>query len=126
MALEIANSRVPVGRSVWCRPQSKHWWESVTNGEFGEEWWKQNLRMRKSTFDILCAELCPYIGRETTCFRQPVGVEQRVAVTLWRLATNIEYRTLSALFGLGRSMVCTVVNETCRLLLQLSEECQCV
>ena len=69
--------------------------------------------MTKNTFDILCDDLRPYISREITRFRQPVGVEQRVAMTLWRLATNIEYRTLSALLGLGHSTVCTVVNETC-------------
>ena len=111
MAIELFNSRIPIGCSVWCRTRSKYWWEAVTNGEFGEELWKQNLRMTKSTFDILCDELHQYIGRETTCFRQPVGVK-RVAVTLWRLATNVEYRTLPALFGLGRSTVCTIVNET--------------
>ncbi len=40
-------------------------------------------------------------------------MEQRVAVTIWKLATNIEYRTLSALFGLGRSTVGEIVIETC-------------
>ena len=40
-------------------------------------------------------------------------MEQRVAVTVWKLATNVEYRTLSALFGLGRSTVGKIVVETC-------------
>ena len=34
-------------------------------------------------------------------------------MTVWRLATNIELWTLSALFGLGRSTVGRIVNETC-------------
>ena len=38
-------------------------------------------------------------------------VEERVAVTIWRLATNIEYRTLAAL---GRSTVGEIVVETCQ------------
>ena len=46
--------------------------------------------------------------------RSPVSVEVCVAVTIWKLATNIEYRTLSALFGLGRSTVGEIVVETCR------------
>ena len=49
---------------------------------------------------------------QVTCFRLPVSVEERVAVTIWKLATNVEYRTLSALFGLGRSTICTIVVET--------------
>ena len=45
-----------------------------------------------------------------------MSVEERVAVTLWKLATNIEYRTLSSLFGLGRSTVGEIVVETCKAL----------
>ena len=47
-------------------------------------------------------------------FRSPISVEERVAVTIWKLATNVEYRTLSALFGLGRSTICTIVVNTCQ------------
>ena len=34
-------------------------------------------------------------------------------MTFWRLATNIEYRTLSELFGIGKSTVGEIVIETC-------------
>ena len=36
-----------------------------------------------------------------------------MAVTLWKLATNVEYRTLSELFGLGLSTAGEIVIETC-------------
>ena len=36
-----------------------------------------------------------------------------MAVTIWKLATNVEYRTLSSLFGLGHSTVGKIVVETC-------------
>ena len=45
--------------------------------------------------------------------RSPVTVEERVAVSVWKLATNIEYRSLASLFGLGRSTVCKIMLETC-------------
>ena len=48
--------------------------------------------------------------------RSPVTVEERVAVTVWKLATNIEYRTLASLFGLGRSTVGKIVLETCNVM----------
>ena len=35
------------------------------------------------------------------------------AVTIWRLAINVEYRTLSELFGIGKSTVGEIVIETC-------------
>lgn len=43
-----------------------------------------------------------------------MSVERRLAITLWKLATNIEYRSIAQLFGLGRSTVCTIVLETCK------------
>ena len=97
----------------------------MKGGLFGDAWWKENLRMKKSTFDHLCNELRPYITRQTVV-REPVSVEERVAVTLWRLATNIEYRTLSSLFGLGRSTVCIVVLDTCRAIQKLLPRYVCI
>ena len=49
--------------------------------------------MTHDTFDILCGELWPYLERENFC--QPVSVEARVALTIWSLATNVEYRTIA-------------------------------
>ena len=43
--------------------------------------------------------------------RRPVSVEKRVAITLWRMATNVEYRTLAHMFGVGRSTVGKIVLE---------------
>ena len=50
------------------------------------------------------------------CVRDPVGVEKHVAVTIYKLATNLEYRSLSNLFGIGVSTVCSIVVETCRVI----------
>ena len=102
-----------INRTVWCKPVSRGWWEAVTNGLFGEEWWKENFRMTQDTFKMLCSYLHPYLVKKTTRSRNPISVEQRVAVTIWRLATNVELRTISTLFGLGQSTVGKIVNETC-------------
>ncbi len=53
-------------------------------GLYGDEWWKENLRMSKQTFDTVCMKLCPYIEKQSTRMRSPVGVDKRVAVTLWK------------------------------------------
>ena len=47
--------------------------------------------------------------------RSPVSVEEWVAVTVRKLATNVEYRTLVSLFGLGRSTVGEIVMKTCEV-----------
>lgn len=48
----------------------------------------------------------------------PVPVDKQIAVTIWHLATNIEYRTIAALFGIGISTVCTIVCNTTRAITQ--------
>ena len=85
-------------------------------GVYGETWWRENLRMTRETYDVLCDELRPYLQKENTCFRQSISVQARIAITLWRLATNIEYRTLAELFGVGRSTVGEIVLETCKVI----------
>ena len=69
--------------------------------------------MTHDTFMILCNELQPHIQRQDTRFCKSISMEARVAMTIWRLATNAEYRTISALFGVGRSTVVEVVVDTC-------------
>ncbi|VDH90049.1 Hypothetical predicted protein, partial [Mytilus galloprovincialis] len=56
-------------------------------------------------------ELSVFIERMTTKFRSPHPVGKRVVVTLWRLATNIEFRTLGHLFGMGRSTACMIFHD---------------
>ena len=36
------------------------------SGRLGNNWWKDNLRMSRDTFYILCNELRPYIQKEST------------------------------------------------------------
>ena len=35
----------------------------MSKGKFGSEWWRENLRMEKATFDIICREIRPYIEK---------------------------------------------------------------
>ena len=43
--------------------------------------------------------------------RQAITVEKRVAVTLWRLVTNGDYRSISHLFRISKEAVCCIVQE---------------
>lgn len=70
--------------------------------------------MSQHTFTILCNEVRQFIEKQTTRFRESISVEKRVAVTIWKLATKCEYRTISNLFGIGISAVSTIIIETCQ------------
>ena len=65
--------------------------------------------MSREIFMVLCDKLRPHLERQTTRFRETVSVEARVAVTIWKLGTNVEHRTIAALFGLGRSTVWEII-----------------
>ena len=43
--------------------------------------------------------------------RKPLSVEEKIAIALWRLGTNIEYRSIALLFGVGVSTLCVTVQE---------------
>ena len=40
-------------------------------------------------------------------------------MTLWYLGTQVDFRSLGALFGVGKSTVCDIVHETCRIMRQV-------
>lgn len=67
--------------------------------------------MRKTTFQQLCDILRPHLQRQLTTVRNPVPVEQRVAIGIWRLATNVGFQTISHLFAIGQSTAVTIAND---------------
>ena len=86
----INKPRIRIHRSVWCKPCCKKLWEAVQCSLFGSSWWKENLRMSQRTLIIICNKLHPHIAKQSTHLRQAISVEQRVVVTIWKLASNIE------------------------------------
>ena len=99
-------------RSLWRRPRHRSFLSDIAGGWTDAEW-KRNFRVNRSTFVIICRELRGRLIRSSTV-RPSLSVEQRVAISLWRLGTNVEYRTISHLFGVGISTVCVVLHEFCR------------
>ena len=45
--------------------------------------------------------------------RRSLSIEKRVAIALWRLSTNADYRTIGHLFGVAKGTACVVANEVC-------------
>ena len=74
--------------------------------------------MSRQTFDYLCQRLHPQLSKKNTVMRQSISVQQRVAITLWCLATPTEYRTIAHLFSVARSTVCEIVHKTCSAIVE--------
>ncbi|KAJ3613254.1 hypothetical protein NHX12_019504 [Muraenolepis orangiensis] len=100
----------------WTSTQTTDWWERVVAGHhegFQPCDWLDKFRMSRRTFFHLCDRLRPRLARQDTRLRAALPVEKRVAVALWRLASNVEYRVISELFGVGKSTVCGCVRDLC-------------
>ena len=90
-------SSLNVQKSVWTHERTGDWWDRIV---------MENFRMWQDTFLYLCQELKPAIERQDTVLCKAISVEQRVAITLWKLATNSEYRTIAHHFGVSQICVC--------------------
>ena len=76
---------------------------------------KQRLfRVSKYLCNMISRKLC----EKSTVMMTPISVERRVAITVWRLATNIDYRSIGHLFGFARCTACGIVNEVCTVIVQ--------
>uniref|UniRef100_A0A8C1NZ01 DDE Tnp4 domain-containing protein n=1 Tax=Cyprinus carpio TaxID=7962 RepID=A0A8C1NZ01_CYPCA len=79
-----------------------------------------NFRMPEEAFLNLCDLLHPYIPKQT--MKTTVSLEKRVALTLYKLASNTEFHDVANLFGIGVSTACDVFWEVCKGLCQLKRK----
>ncbi|XP_033644807.1 protein ALP1-like isoform X2 [Asterias rubens] len=101
-------------RRLWKRERSSMWWDVVVKDHWTDNDWIENFRMSKATFMFICEKMRDKITYHNTNMRRALPVEQRMAITIWRLATNCGYRIISDLFGVGRSTVCMIIQQTCK------------
>ena len=112
MSIAVLHIHSPI-RSVWCKERSSYWWEQIVGQTFTTQDWLENFRMSNATFTYLCNEIRSAIERQDTKMRKCIPTEQRVALTLWYLATNADYRTIGHLFGVSKSTVCVITKDVC-------------
>ena len=103
-------------RSVSVRSRSQAF--KVITASWSNLEWKRNFRVSKTTFQHLCSELSGCIQRSSTV-RAAIPMEKRVAIALWRLGTNVEYRTISHLFGVGVLTACVIVHDVCKAIVDV-------
>ena len=108
-----------VDRSIWVKPRSQSFWNENMMIYWSNDDWQSNLRMNKEAFTYICEMLSPHIGKQDTNFRKSISVEMRVAITLYFFSGTAGYRTISNLFGVGRSTVCTIVQAVSKAIVNI-------
>jgi len=70
-------------------------------------------RMSQEDFEHLVSLLSPKIAKQTTHFREPIPVNERLAVTLRFLATGESYTSLQYVFKISKQCISLIVPEVC-------------
>ena len=78
-------------RRAWAWERNQFWSESLLAGNFVDEWWKENFRLSRETFNYIVEIVRPEMERADTNMKTVIPVHTRVAVALWRLATGDTY-----------------------------------
>ena len=71
------------------------------------------LRMRRVTFDRLVHDLRPFIQGQSTHWRQPIAVEKKVVVALYKLMHGASIPLVADKAALGKSTVHGILREVC-------------
>ncbi|CAN7943731.1 unnamed protein product [Ixodes hexagonus] len=108
----IASSPRTVHRYVWAYPRNGRWFEE-TLPNLGGQNFRQSFRVSQTTFRYLVDVCRPHMERQATNMREPVPIEKRVAVGLYKLCSSAEDRTVAHLFDIGRSTVNVIYREFC-------------
>ena len=93
-------------RKYCIRPgRSNEWWNGFVKDEILPDKWKDNFRISKESFYILCGKLRPYIVENTTRMRKLVNVEKQVAVVFYHLVDESCMRKTANIFSIVK---CTI------------------
>ena len=84
--------------------------------------WKVHFRVTRPTFNAFCYLVRGDLQKQHTRIRSPVSVEERVAVTLWRLAIGDSFKSCGLQFGIGMSTAKTICAEFELCLLRLKDQ----
>lgn len=111
-ALYTCSNSLSVPRNVWKYHRVNDLWEEAMNS-WNYIRWMENMRMSRVTFHYITEKLEPCLLKEDTNMRKCIPVSKRIMICLYKLATNLEFRTIGNLFGIGRSTACQIFHEVC-------------
>ena len=97
----------------YVKPRSTCWFEEYLFNIYTPDMFYDILRMRRRTFDRLVHDLRPFIQGQQTHWRQPIGVEKKVVVTLFKLMHGVSIPLVADKAALGKSTVSEILRQVC-------------
>lgn len=118
-AVAVCTRLLQMSRRMWTRqrPDGDVFWANVL-ANFDDEQWVDHFRMSRSTFEFIFGVVEAKLRRKSTRLRKALEPRRRLAIVLWWYATPSEYRSISSLFGVGLSTVCSLVRQVTSALIE--------
>ena len=97
----------------YVKPRSTCWFEEYLFNIYTPDMFYDILRMRRRTFDRIVHDLRPFIQGQHTHWREPVGVEKKVVVTLFKLMHGVSIPLVADKAAIGKSTVHGIIRQVC-------------
>jgi hypothetical protein len=97
----------------YVKPRSTCWFNEYLFNIYTPDMFYDILRMRRRTFDRLVEDLRPHIQGQSTHWRQPISVEKKVVVTLFKLMHGVPIPLVADRAALGKSTVHEILRQVC-------------
>ena len=112
--VDLLTWHIGVENARWyVKPRSTCWFEEYLFNIYTPGMFYDILRMCRRTFDLLVNDLRPHIQGQITRWRQSIGVEKKVVVTLFKLMHGVSIPLVADKAALGKSTVGEILRQVC-------------
>lgn len=112
--LDLITWHIGIENARWyVKPRSTCWFEEYLFNIYTPDMFYDILRMSRRTFDRLVHDLRPFIQGQPTHWRQPIGVEKKVVVTLFKLMHGASIPLVADKATLGKSTMGEILRQVC-------------
>ena len=87
-----------------------------------DDYFKEQLRVRKETFEVILNHLNPHLTREDTAMHDCIPPEKVLAIGLYRLSHGNSYVSIGPTFNVGKSTVIEAVQDVVNALFDASDQ----
>ena len=102
----------------WCLPRPRQSWFEIhyNDHRIPDGFFKQQLRVRRATFNQLLNNVSPHVARQDTSMRNCIPAEKILVIGLYGLAHGNSYVSIAPVFNVGKSTVIEAVQDVVNIL----------
>ena len=113
-------------RRFWRLPRPMNSWFEIHYNDplIPNDYFKEQLRVRKETFEVILNHLNPHLTRQDTAMHDCIPPEKVLAIGLYRLSHGNSYVSIGPTFNVGKSTVIEAVQDGVNALFDASDQVQ--